>query len=61
MGINLIEWVDLAAYRLNRVAQTWFKEWKEGRWVDAGPIDLDEFVTDFLDRFFPRELRKSKV
>ena len=28
---------------------------------DAGPIEWEEFVTTFLDKFFPQELRKAKV
>ncbi|KAF3628898.1 hypothetical protein FXO38_27977 [Capsicum annuum] len=28
---------------------------------DAGPIEWEEFITAFLDRFFPQELREAKV
>ncbi|PHU14172.1 putative alpha,alpha-trehalose-phosphate synthase [UDP-forming] 8 [Capsicum chinense] len=35
--------------------------WKSERLDDAGPIEWEEFITAFLDRFFPQELREAKV
>lgn len=43
------------------MAQTWLKQWKEGRCVVAGLVDWNKFVTAFLDRFFPCLVREEKV
>jgi len=43
------------------VAKVWYKQWKEDRGVDAGPVDWNKFVTTFLDRFFSLELSEAKV
>ncbi|WMV29615.1 hypothetical protein MTR67_023000 [Solanum verrucosum] len=51
--------VGMPAYR--GVAQIWFNQWKEGREKDAGPLDWEKFKVDFLDRFFPLEMRDAKV
>jgi len=29
--------------------------------VDAGPLDWEKFKVEFLDRFFPLEMREAKV
>jgi len=46
---------------LNRISQIWFNQWKEERTIDANPLDWDKFKGAFLDRFFPFELRETKV
>lgn len=61
MGVTSSETADLAAYQLQGVANTWVKQWKEDRGVEAGPAKWDEFTTAFLDLFFPLELREAKV
>lgn len=61
MGVSPIESADLAAYQFNGVAKVWYKQWKEDRGVDAGPVDWNKFVTAFLDRFFSLELSEANV
>ena len=61
MVVMSIQSAELAAYQLQDVAQSWYKQWKSKRVEVAGPIEWKEFVTTFLDRFFPQELRKAKV
>lgn len=61
IGVTSIESVYLAAYQLKGVPQIWYKQWKEGRQGDVGLVEWDEFVTVFLDRFFPREMREAKA
>lgn len=61
MGVTASESADLAAYKLQDVAHTWFKQWKIDTSVDAGPVKWEKFTTAFLGRFFPLELREHKV
>lgn len=42
------------------VAYDWIM-WKGGRGEDAAPMSWQVFQDAFLDRFFPREMRKAKV
>ncbi|WMV29306.1 hypothetical protein MTR67_022691 [Solanum verrucosum] len=51
----------MASYQLKDVVDKWFTLWKENRGVDAASVSWDCFAGAFLDRFFPRELRISKV
>ncbi|XP_049414691.1 uncharacterized protein LOC125877443 [Solanum stenotomum] len=60
-GVNSVEKAELVAYKLKDVAQVWYKQLKDGRLVGAGPIEWEVSKLAFLDRFFPRELRESKV
>lgn len=53
MGVTLSESANLTAYQLYGVDHTWVKKWKEVSKAIAGPVELDEFATIFLDRFFP--------
>ena len=53
MGVTSVHSTELAAYQLQDVAHTWYKQWKFERVDDAGPIEWEEFVMAFLDRFFP--------
>ena len=53
MGVTTVESAELVAYQLQNVAHAWFKQWKSERLDNAGPIEWEEFVTAFLDRFFP--------
>ena len=50
MGVTSSENAELAAYQLQDMAHTWFKQWKSERSDDVGLIEWDEFVTIFLDR-----------
>lgn len=61
MGVSAVESAELAVYQLKDVANTSYKQWKSEKPDDAGPIEWKEFVTVFLDRFFPLELREAKV
>ncbi|KAF3653003.1 putative ribonuclease H protein-like [Capsicum annuum] len=61
MVVTSSETVELAAYQLQDVAHTWFKQWKVDRGVDTGPVEWEEFSTVFLDKFFPLDLREAKV
>lgn len=60
MGVTYSESAELAVYQLHDLAHTWFKQLKRDRSTDAGPIELEEFATAFLDRFFLLELRDAK-
>ena len=59
IGVEVSESFALAAYQLQDVAHSWFKQWKAKRARDIGPIEWEEFITTFLDRFFPQELRED--
>ena len=54
MGVTFVQSVELAAYQLQYVAHTWYKEWKYEKIDDEGPIEWEEFVMAFIDRFFPQ-------
>ena len=55
------EKVELAAYQLIYVAQTWSTQRKDNRALREGPISWEAFSREFPDRFFPREKIKAKV
>ena len=55
------EKVELAAYQLKHVSQTWYTQWRDNRALGAGPINWEVFMREFLDRFFPREKIQAKV
>lgn len=61
MGVTASKSAKLAIYLLQDVAHSWFKQLKAKQVADAGPIEKEEFVNTFLDRFFPLELREVKV
>lgn len=61
MGVTASESPKLDAYQLQDVGHTWFKQWKADRGADAGPVEWKEFATAFLNRFFPLELRETKI
>ncbi|KAF3671894.1 hypothetical protein FXO37_07780 [Capsicum annuum] len=61
MGVTSSQSDELAAYQLQDVAHTWYKQWLAERLEDPGPVEWKEFVTALLDRFFSQELRKAKV
>uniref|UniRef100_M1E0Y7 Retrotransposon gag protein n=1 Tax=Solanum tuberosum TaxID=4113 RepID=M1E0Y7_SOLTU len=60
MGVTPMEKEVLAAYDLKGVSQIWYNQWKEGRPEYAGPLDSEKFKANFLDRFFPLEMREAK-
>ena len=53
MGVTSSQSLELAAYQLQDVAHTWYKQWLAERLEDAGPVEWEEFVMAFLDRLFP--------
>ena len=61
MGGSYQEKAELAAYQLKDVAQVWYEQWKDERPVIEGWITWGTFTIDFLNRFFPLELRESKM
>lgn len=52
-----IEWVDFEVYQLKGVAYQWYDEWEVIRGENAEIAIWKELSNDFLDHFFPRELR----
>lgn len=48
-------------YRLKDVANQWYNEGEDLRGINVEPSVWGEFVKDFLDHFFPQELREEKV
>ncbi|XP_049363665.1 uncharacterized protein LOC125828397 [Solanum verrucosum] len=61
MGVTLREKAELVVYQLKGFAQVWYNQWKEIKSVGAGPIEWEMFKFAFLDRFFPFEMRQTKV
>ncbi|KAH0705927.1 hypothetical protein KY285_010447 [Solanum tuberosum] len=61
MWVSSIEKAELAAYQLKDVAQIWYEQWKYSKAIGAGPIEWEAFKLEFIDRFFPRELREAKL
>ncbi|KAF3669501.1 hypothetical protein FXO38_07556 [Capsicum annuum] len=43
------------------IAHTWYKQWKPERPYEVRPIEWEDFVTTFLDRFFPQEMKEAKI
>ncbi|WMV46736.1 hypothetical protein MTR67_040121 [Solanum verrucosum] len=52
-GVSIVEKEELVAYQLKGVTNVWFKQWKEQKDIDVGPLDWEKFKGAFLDRFFP--------
>ena len=52
---------ESASYQLRDVAQSWYNVWKDSKAFDGGPITLDLFKMDFLERFFLRWMKEAKV
>ncbi|KAH0661387.1 hypothetical protein KY284_026318 [Solanum tuberosum] len=61
MGVTPVEKVELTTYQLKGVAQIWYNQWKEGRLEDTGPLDWEKFKATFIDKFFPLDMRETKV
>ncbi|XP_049405080.1 uncharacterized protein LOC125868494 [Solanum stenotomum] len=60
MGVTQVEKAELTAYQLKGVTQVLFNQWMEEMAVDVCPLDWKKFKVNFLDRFFPLEIRKAK-
>ncbi|XP_069148119.1 uncharacterized protein [Solanum lycopersicum] len=61
MGATDTEKAELASYQLKDVAQAWCKIWQDSRVLGGVSITWELFQTTFLERFFPREIKKAKV
>ena len=61
MGVTTDEKAELAAYQLKDVEKTCYALCRDNRFLRGGPVTCEIFKRDFLDQFFPRELRESKV
>lgn len=53
--------VQLDTYQLKVVARIWFDQWKKGRYEGAPIVSLLVFESAFMGRFFPHEIRETKV
>lgn len=51
VDITPVECANLATYQLKEVVYTWCKQLKSNRGVDVGPIEWDEYLTTFMDKF----------
>ena len=63
LGITL--WIgekaDLATFILKDVAQVWYIKWRDNSPLRGGLVNWQILMNDFLDLFFPREMRETKV
>ena len=55
------EKAELASYHLKDVAETWCKMLKDSRAFGGVSITWEMFKAAFLERFFPKDIRKAKV
>nr|XP_009772030.1 PREDICTED: uncharacterized protein LOC104222498 [Nicotiana sylvestris] len=55
------EAIELAAYQLKDVANTWYETWEESRGEDAVPATWKEFADAFLEHFLPIEVLEAKA
>ncbi|XP_070029791.1 uncharacterized protein [Nicotiana sylvestris] len=55
------EAVELAAYQLKDVANTWYETWEESRGEDADPATWKDFADVFLEHFLPIEVLEAKA
>ena len=61
MGVTCREKAELASYKLKDMAQVCYTQWKGNMLVESGPIEWEEFMEDFLGKYFPCERREVKV
>ncbi|XP_070007597.1 uncharacterized protein [Nicotiana sylvestris] len=55
------EAVELVAYHLKDVSNTWYETWEESRGEDADPATWKEFADAFLEHFLPIEVLEAKA
>nr|XP_016496669.1 PREDICTED: uncharacterized protein LOC107815573 [Nicotiana tabacum] len=53
--------VELAAYQLKDVANTWYETWEEYRGEDTDPATWKKFADVFLEHFLPIEVLEAKA
>ena len=51
-GVTPKDKTQLSAYKLKDVAKVLFEKWMIERPLERGPVDWEEFIEAFLDRFF---------
>lgn len=51
--------MDLATYKLEDMANTWYETVLLGRLAGAAPLTWDEFTKLFMDYFLPNNQRKK--
>ncbi|TMW99382.1 hypothetical protein EJD97_002658 [Solanum chilense] len=61
MGVTSIQKTELEVYQLKNVAQTRYVQWRDNKTLRGGPLTLEIFKKDFLERLFPKEMREVKV
>ena len=61
MGLSISEKSEFVTYQLMNVALAWYVQWRDNRKLRGGPVTCEIFKASFVDRFFPREMRKEKV
>ena len=61
MGLSKSEKAELATYQLKDVSQACYVQWRDNRPIRGGSVTWDIFKKAFLDWFYPREMRESKV
>ncbi|XP_070039272.1 uncharacterized protein [Nicotiana tomentosiformis] len=54
------EAVELDAYQLKDVSNTWYETWEEYRGEDVAPATWKEFADAFLEHFIPIEVLEAK-
>ncbi|XP_070045272.1 uncharacterized protein [Nicotiana tomentosiformis] len=57
MHATKTEAVELASYRLKKVAYSWFELWEESRGEGSSPARWGEFADAFIDHFLPAETK----
>ena len=61
IGAIDIKKVELASYQLKDIAHTWWKMWQDSQALRGIPVTWELSKIDFLERFFPMEMREAKV
>ncbi|XP_070036402.1 uncharacterized protein [Nicotiana tomentosiformis] len=59
LGYSSEKVMELAAYKLEDMANTWYETVLLGRPAGAAPLTWDEFSKLFMDHFFPDSLRQK--
>ncbi|WRX29424.1 Reverse transcriptase domain - like 10 [Theobroma cacao] len=61
LGCSNVRSVELAAFRLEYVAQEWYSSLCRGRPTDAAPLAWSEFSATFLDWFLPLSVCNARA
>ena len=60
MGVSTTEKVELDAYQLKDVAQTWYNLWKDNRSLGGGPVTWEIFKKAILKVYFQGSIGKLR-